>query len=88
VHAVSAVLISLAELVLVSLAIRRQHRTARSALGRLYGFSYDVFSSIHGVIAMALQRTFAGGRACGRAGRRAGRQAGWLAGWGNEARVC
>lgn len=55
-----AVVASGAELVLVSLLIRQRHRMARSALGRLYGFSYDVFSSIHGVIAMALQRTFAG----------------------------
>lgn len=56
----AAVLASVTELVLVSLLIRQRHRMARSALGRLYGFSYDVFSSIHGVIAMALQRTFAG----------------------------
>lgn len=54
-------LLSLGELVVVSLLIRGQHRVARSALGRLYGFSYDVFSSIHAVIAMALQRTFSGG---------------------------
>lgn len=33
----TAVLASLVELVLVSLAIRHRHRLARSALGRLYG---------------------------------------------------
>jgi hypothetical protein len=52
--------VSIGELFLVSLFIRARHRIARSALGRLYGFSYDVFSSIHGVISMALQRSFAG----------------------------
>ena len=56
----AAVWVSVGELFLVSLFIRARHRIARSALGRLYGFSYDVFSSIHGVISMALQRSFAG----------------------------
>ncbi|EFN57342.1 hypothetical protein CHLNCDRAFT_57175 [Chlorella variabilis] len=55
----AAVWVSVGELFLVSLFIRARHRIARSALGRLYGFSYDVFSSIHGVISMALQRSFA-----------------------------
>ncbi|GAB4823367.1 hypothetical protein N2152v2_010413 [Parachlorella kessleri] len=55
---VVAVTASMAELMGVSLILRGRHRIARSMLGRLYGFSYDVFSSIQGVIAMALQRTF------------------------------
>ena len=44
----------------MSLIVRAQHRQARSRLGRLYGFAHDVFSSIHAVIAMALQRSFSG----------------------------
>jgi hypothetical protein len=58
--AVLAVGATVAELVLVSVIIRNRHRIARSMLGRLYGFAYDVFSSIQGVIAMALQRSFTG----------------------------
>jgi hypothetical protein len=77
------VALSLAELVVVSLVIRARHRVARSALGRLYGFSYDVFSSIHGVIAMALQRTFSG--RCGCVGRGGGGGRG-RAVWGTEVR--
>ena len=61
IRAGGAVLLSIGELVLVSAVIRGRHRVARSALGRLYGFCYDIFASIHGVIAMGLQRTFAGG---------------------------
>jgi hypothetical protein len=59
--AVGAVAVGAAELCCVSLVIRARHRVARSALGRLYGFAFDCFSSMPGIIAMALQRTFAGG---------------------------
>jgi hypothetical protein len=56
---VGAVAVGAAELCCVSLVIRARHRVARSALGRLYGFAFDCFSSMPGIIAMALQRTFA-----------------------------
>jgi hypothetical protein len=60
----AAVGASLIELVIASLIIRACHRISRSALGRLYGMSYDVFTAIDGVQAMALQRTLVGEKPC------------------------
>jgi hypothetical protein len=54
------------ELVAASLIMRAKHRLSRSAMGRLFGYTYDVFHAITGVQALALQRTVAGThRSCG-----------------------
>ena len=58
----AAVGVSAVELAVSSLIVRSRHRLARSALGRLYGLSYEVFTAMSGVQAMALQRTLAGER--------------------------
>eukprot|EP00887_Chlorella_sp_A99_P001133 scaffold14.g1133.t1 len=54
----ATIVASMVELMAISYVIRWRHRVARSMLGRLYGFAFDVFNSIQGVVAMALQRNF------------------------------